>query len=66
MKEAGDVQGRGEPVDEPGQRIQKALEIIHATRQRLELEAQSWEAPEAHTLLNELEAVLDQVRDKNS
>lgn len=67
MKEAGDVKGRGGPeegtaegADERWQRIRKALDIVRATRQRLELEQRkhSWDPEAIDDLLNELEAVL--------
>ena len=65
MKEAGVITGRGGPsegsaesADERWQRIRKALDIVHATRQRLELEPRPWEQKEVHDLLNDLELVL--------
>jgi len=67
MREAGDITGRGGPAegtpegaDERWQRIRKALDIVRATRQRLELEQRKhpWEPKQVDDLLNELEAVL--------
>ena len=65
MKEAGDLPGRGGPsegtaesADERWQRIRKALDVIRATRERVEREARAWEPKEVDDLLNDLELVL--------
>lgn len=64
MKTAGVLRTRSiselEKPDTPEQRIRHALEMIHATRQRLELDQRKtpWAPEQVDDLLNELEAVL--------